>query len=577
MAGQRTRKSKSGPKKLVAAPIAHPISQKSDPPILATSPTAISAYHEEVLRQNEQLREAHFELEVSRDRYAQLYDDAPVGFMTLDRNGVIEKANLTALTLIGDPRAMVVNRPLLVFVHEDDRGLFLNFLLRCRNGLERHKQWVEVRLRCTGGRYAHVQLSAVGASRELGSGMVYLTALTDITGRMQLEEQRRKAEERVAQAMRERVAAQAANEAKDHFLAMLSHELRTPLTPALLGLSVMAEDETLSQKHRDEIKMVLNNLHLEVQLIDDLLDLNRILRGKFVSRTQHIDLRDVIRASIQICNGDHSHQLILLPNLYSTPLPVHGDRVRLQQVFWNILRNAMKFTPSGGQITLQAGRTRDAVIVRITDTGIGIEPNALTRIFDAFRQGSPGITRQFGGLGLGLAISKAILEAHQGNITASSEGKDRGTTFTVTIPLDLAREKALLAPQPPARHAAAQQKKNLRILLVEDHDDTRTAIARLLKTLGFKVDSSANAAQAIAAASRKKFDLVISDIGLPDRDGYELMRELRAQHHLKGIALSGYGMPLDQARSKQAGFEMHIVKPVSMEMLKEAIQDIASS
>lgn len=537
--------------------------------------SAISAYHEEILSQNEQLREAQFELEQSRDRYARLYEEAPVGYVTLDQNGVVEKANLTALKLLGASRETVVRRPLLVFVHEEDRGAFLNFLLICRSSAGPHKQWVEVRLRRLVGGFASVQLSSVGVCRDSGKGTVFLTALTDITGRVQSEGERRKTEEKIAQAVRERAAAQAANDAKDRFLAMLSHELRTPLTPVMLRLSAMVQEPGMEPQLRDDLNIVLNNIKLEVQLIDDLLDLSRILRGKFEPQMQEMDLRDVIRQAMEICDLDiRQKAMTIVPNIFSMPLPVRGDQLRLQQVFWNILRNAIKFTPNQGTITLSVIHAGDSIRVRVQDTGMGIEPNILPRIFGVFEQGNNAITRRYGGLGLGLTISKAILDAHGGSIEATSAGKDHGATFTVVLP---AHAQAIAEQCPSAVDAQkpdAPAKKPLRILLVEDHDDTRLAVSKLLTKLGYDLSSAANAAEATTAAAKDHFDLVISDLGLPDIDGYELMRQLRAQHDIKGIALSGFGMEGDQLRSKEVGFAMHMVKPVTIEALQKAIHSI---
>jgi PAS domain S-box-containing protein len=536
--------------------------------------SAISAYHEEVLVQNEQLKETQQELENSRDRFARLYDEAPVGYVTLDRNGVVERVNATALNLLGTVRTSMLGRPLLVFVHEDDRSAFLNFLLFCRANAAQKKQWVEVRLRLPEGRFAHVQISSVGVSRDSGNGMVYLAALTDVTGRVLLERERRKAEERVAEATRQRSAAQAASEAKDRFLAMLSHELRTPLTPALLRLSALAGDGALSERAREDVKLILDNVKLEVRLIDDLLDLSRILRGKFEPNLEHLDLREVITKSLQFCEPDiGARTVILTPKLFADPLPVYGDRVRLQQVFWNVLRNAVKFTPEGGRIVCDGDGSNGSIVVSVADSGIGIEPEAMARIFSVFEQGGNETTRRFGGLGLGLAISRAVLIAHQGTIEAYSAGRGEGSTFTISLPSDTAPPELETAAPPITQ--AAPPKKPLRILLVEDHNETRNAMARLLRKLGYELAAAPNATEAAEMAAQGHFDVVISDLGLPDRDGYDLMRELSGRHQLKGIALSGYGMEQDLARSKESGFAMHMVKPVTIEALAHAIDELS--
>lgn len=279
---------------------------------------SFSAYHEELLAQNEELQDAQRELEKSRDRYARLYDEAPVGYLTLDGNGVVEGVNATALKLLGTRRLTLLGRPLLVFAHPADRAAFLNYLLACRTHVGQARQWVELRLRHAAGHFVHVQLSSVAVSRDAGSGSVLLTALTDISGRVHLERERRRAEERVAEATRQQALAQAANEAKDRFLAMLSHELRTPLTPAVLRLSDLAGSADLPEAARDEIDLVLSNVKLEIRLIDDLLDLNRILSGKFEVNLEQLDLRDVITKSLQFCQPDASARTVILsPRLFA--------------------------------------------------------------------------------------------------------------------------------------------------------------------------------------------------------------------------------------------------------------------
>ncbi|HEY1765256.1 MAG TPA: ATP-binding protein [Opitutaceae bacterium] len=538
--------------------------------------TTLSAYHEEIIAQNDQLIEAQTELERSRDRYALLYNEAPVGYLTLDVNGVIEGANATAIRLLGVGRDTILRRPLLVYVHEDDRPAFLNYLLVCRSTINQRRHWVEVRLRRASGGFAHVQLSSVGVAREIGKGIVYLTALTDVSGRIQFEIERRRSEENIVEAKRERATLQAANEAKDRFLAVLSHELRTPLAPAVLQLSVLARDDSIARATRDDLTFILECVRLEVRLIDDLLDLSRILNGKFELHPEHLDLRDIIHESLQVCSPDlTARELVVVPRLLSNPLRVFGDRIRMQQVFWNIIRNAIKFTPEGGTITIDGEAANEQAVVQVSDTGIGIDAEFLPRVFHAFDQGGRETTRRYGGLGLGMSLSRAVVVAHGGTIEAWSEGKGRGSTFTVHLPLDSTKEPEVPSPDRRAPDASEPGRRSLRILLVEDHSATRAAMMRLLRKLGHELDSVPNATEAEAAAQHKKFDLVISDLGLPDRDGYELMRELRRQYNLTGIAVSGYGMDKDMLRSRDAGFAMHLVKPITIDVLEKAIDRLA--
>ena len=373
---------------------------------------------------------------------------------------------------------------------------------------------------------------------------------------------------------------EAANRAKDHFLATLSHELRTPLTPILVMASRLTADERLPAEARAGLDMIRRNVELEARLIDDLLDLTRITRGKLELHGELTDLRQLIRQALETCDeGELAARRVAL-ELDGEEHPLWGDPHRLTQVLWNLLRNALKFTQEGGRITVRLRReglpAASSLVVEVADSGIGIEPEALPHIFDAFDQGKSGTTRRFGGLGLGLAISRAIVELHGGRLTAASEGRDRGATFTVRLPLPglpAGVERAGEALFPPA--PALSDDRRLHILLVEDHVDTATAVAGLLRMLGHQVTETGTVAEALAAAERGGIDLVLSDLGLPDGHGHDLMRALAGRHRLPGIALSGYGMEEEVAKSRAAGFGLHLTKPVSLDALLVAIRQVA--
>jgi CheY-like chemotaxis protein len=271
-------------------------------------------------------------------------------------------------------------------------------------------------------------------------------------------------------------------------------------------------------------------------------------------------------------------------NLAGEPLTLNGDAVRLQQVFWNVIKNAVKFTPEGGNITIETFTTRndEKITVKIIDTGIGMTVQEIGRIFKAFSQGDhagSGGSHRFGGLGLGLSISRMLVELHAGAISATSAGPGQGATFIIELPLLSApagngssrTSDAVMATDSPA---VMPKKSGLRILLVEDHEATRTALAHLLTRRGYKVTTATSVAEARAVAQREKFDLVVSDIGLPDGDGYILMSELRAKFNLQGIALSGYGMEQDVKRGQKAGFIAHLIKPVRVESLEKALSEM---
>jgi two-component system CheB/CheR fusion protein len=348
--------------------------------------------------------------------------------------------------------------------------------------------------------------------------------------------------------------------------------------------------------------MIQRNVELEARLIDDLLDLTRISRGKLELRRREIDARRVIEHAVATIGPElAARDLRLDVRLAAEEHRVWADAPRLTQVLWNLLSNAVKFTPPGGAVAVESRlesaadcRGRRELAVEVRDTGIGIEPEVLPRIFDAFEQTDRRITRRFGGLGLGLAVSRAIVELHGGRLEAASEGRGRGAAFTLRLPLEAVQEDldetgvwfsrarpAGLAPAPPAK-GGTEANPPLRILLVEDHADTAEAMADLLRLMGHEVTVAGTVAAALDAAGAARegagrIDLVLSDLGLPDGSGQDLMRELSRLYGLRGIALSGYGMEEDVRRSREAGFLRHLTKPVDLQILESAIRQVAGS
>ncbi len=287
-----------------------------------------------------------------------------------------------------------------------------------------------------------------------------------------------------------------------------------------------------------------------------------------------------LRRAIEVCLPDiEARKIHFGVDLPDGAYLVEADAARLQQVFWNLLKNGIKFTPVGGCVGIRGRRDgADQIVVEVNDSGVGIEPEALPLIFHAFEQGERSRTRQFGGLGLGLTISKAMVELHGGSIAASNPGKDQGATFLVRLPLLTA------AARPSDRHdrrseaVAKPPARRLRILLVEEHGDTAWVMTRLLKASGHQVEAAADVATALNRAEEGEFDLLLSDLGLPDGSGLDLMRALRARgSQLPGIALSGYGQEQDIQQSRDAGFTVHVTKPVDIDRLMEAIRQVTES
>jgi signal transduction histidine kinase len=379
----------------------------------------------------------------------------------------------------------------------------------------------------------------------------------------------RRAEATAREAM---IAAESANRAKDRFLATLSHELRTPLTPALMTVSVLARDSDIAPSVREDLTMVQRNLELEVALIDDLLDLSRAASGKLRLHLQPVSLHEVLRHVMRICTSDIQVKRLDVREQFAADVDTVGaDASRLRQVFWNVLKNAVKFTPPNGRIRVTTESADGSIHVCIEDSGVGITPDLLPRIFDAFEQGADGPRGATTGLGLGLTIAKTIVDLHGGSIGARSGGVGCGAAFTVTLPLRMAASRGDESGT-PRPGADADASGSLRVLLVEDHADTATTLARLLDLSGHRVRTVGSVAAALDAASREAFDIVLSDIGLPDRSGYDLMLELKEKYGLKGIALTGYGMEEDVRRAHDAGFVEHVVKPINFDRLRAVIE-----
>ncbi len=369
----------------------------------------------------------------------------------------------------------------------------------------------------------------------------------------------------------------AANEAKDRFLATLSHELRTPLTPVLALVSSLERDERVPDWLRSQLNLMRRNVELEARLIDDLLDLTRVTSGKLELRREAVDVGDVLAHALRASGPEIAARGLRLveAGLHPRDLLAWADAPRLTQVFWNLLNNAAKFTPAPGSITVRSRSTGPEILIEVQDTGMGIDAEVLPRIFGAFEQAGRGITRRYGGLGLGLAVSRAIVRLHGGDLTASSPGAGCGATFTIRLPAGLP-EGNLDETLPGFVRPSIPSHRSLRLLLVEDHPDTAEAMADLLRDLGHQVAVASSVATAREVAEENGgFDLVISDLGLPDGSGLDLMRELSDRHGLRGIALSGYGMDEDIRRSRDAGFIAHLTKPVSLQTLQDTILQAA--
>jgi signal transduction histidine kinase len=367
---------------------------------------------------------------------------------------------------------------------------------------------------------------------------------------------------------------ESANRTKDEFLAMLSHELRTPLTPVVLALETLQKQWPQNEEARSTLEMIRRNIAVESHLIDDLLDLTRISKGKLELSLATLDAHTEIRNVVEMCRAEaEAKKTRLQVNLGATDHHIAADEARFQQIIWNLLKNAFKFSRQTGKVMISSSNeSPHQLTISVQDEGIGIPPDAIERIFDPFEQGERSLKQRFGGLGLGLAICKSLAQAHGASLIAKSDGINRGATFSLTI-----------RTVPPVQHAAGSEKqpqrsaRTFRILLVDDHADTCAILQKLLVARGHRVTATHDMRSALDRAERDHFDLIISDVGLPDGNGTELMTRLGAASRIPGIAMSGFGTNADREKSLAAGFSEHLVKPITMERLEAAIQTVLTS
>jgi CheY-like chemotaxis protein/nitrogen-specific signal transduction histidine kinase len=375
-------------------------------------------------------------------------------------------------------------------------------------------------------------------------------------------EERRRIEEAFRQADRR----------KDEFLAILAHELRNPLAPLFNSLQLLRLGEDLSpvaQSVRDVMERQVQHL---IRLVDDLLEISRISRGKIELRKQAVDVCSVIATAIEtsrplIDAGRHELTVSLPPE----PIVVDADPVRLSQVLANLLNNAARYTPVGGQIWVTAACRGDAIVISVRDTGVGIPPALQDRVFEMFARAEHSVVRAHGGLGIGLALAKAFVELHEGRITVRSAGENLGSEFVITLPLAPVQRREEPPPASDGRPAPC----SCRILVVDDSRAAANTLKSLLELLGHQVHTAYDAASAVESARRVRPQLVISDIGMPEVDGYELARRLRQTPGLEEVvlvALTGYGQKRDIELASAAGFDWHVVKPITLAGIQGALQ-----
>jgi PAS domain S-box-containing protein len=525
-------------------------------------------YEEENRRIREQLHASEIEAAEARlnrearklaRQWQTTFDAIGDAIALLDSGGAVIRVNRALARLLRQEPDSIAGASLLELLDPAARDQIRPVLVS--SGPKRERRPLELPL--WGGWYSFT-LDPVSQTDGVVSGAVCI--FSDVGERRRTEEELKTAKS----------AAEAANAAKDRFLAVLSHELRTPLTPVLMMASSMESDESLPGNVRDDAGMIRRSVELEVRLIDDLLDISRIIHGKLSLRRELRDIHKKLRHAVDMCRLDAADKRLHLEAQFNAECSVmECDGSRLQQVFWNLIKNAIKFTPPDGRVCVHTYNPGpDLLRVEVADTGIGIGPEKLSTVFDAFEQESDAVTREFGGLGLGLAISKALVEMHGGRIRADSPGPGQGSTFTVDLPL----VGKLAGQSPPDRPTEAGCGRKVRILLVEDHAATAQITAKLLRKFGHEVEVATDVRSAVEIGRSAPFDILLSDLGLPDGSGLDVMRTLREHApNVVGIALTGLGMPEDINRSREAGFAEHLTKPIDFESLRAVITRVTQT
>ncbi len=560
----------------------------------------LQIYEEELQLQNQELRVAQVELEKSLHRYAELFDLSPMGHLVLDEKGVIKDINLTAARLLERNRTSLPNYPFVHFVAPEDRAAFLTYMGRCRRRGESQVA-AELRLKTRSGALVdvelycnlesvtaqdpqfHVSIVDIGdrkrnqealfrAHQELEWRVEARTAELSRTNESLKHEIRER--ERLEKELRRHVRElDEADRQKNEFLAMLSHELRNPLSAIVNAGEVLrrqAEHHTLEPLGRIARIIKEQGSHLK-HLLDDLLDIARITQGKIALRQEIIDVATIVHQAVEANRAqlEERRQQLTVTSL-SKPAYLHADTTRCIQVLGNLLHNASKFTAPGGEIALTVELEGREVLIRVRDNGAGIPPELIERIFEPFVQEDRSLARSSGGLGIGLALVKRLVEMHGGRVEAQSAGAWQGSEFKVWLPLTAPPPKALASDPLSAGRRAGP----LTVLAVDDNADYADSLRELLAVFGYEVHVCYDGEAALQFAHQQQADVVLLDIGMPEMDGYELARRLREEAGFKDIpliAISGYGSAEDRRRCQEAGIDHHLVKPVDIDALRELL------
>ena len=515
----------------------------------------------ELEMQNRELRDAQERLESSRARYADLYDFTPVGCLTIGADERIQEINLTGAALLGRDRADIIGRPFLGIVPLRERAMV--FHDHVRSCLEKRcRTDVEIEFVPRGRSPMLLHVTSAPMLDASGKATACRTALTDVTDRRRAEN------------------AEADAHMKEEFLGTVSHELRTPLTAILVWVGLLQErrrrGESIAPDELGQaLEVIARNASVQGRLIEDILDVSRILAGKLRVELHPIDVEPIVREAVEVLRPAAQAKGIAVSVSAAPRTFVLGDTVRLTQVLTNLLNNAIKFTQSGGRIEVDVSAEGERMRIVVRDTGRGIAAQDLPHVFERFTQVDGSTTRSAGGLGLGLAIVDHLVRSHGGDVTASSPGLGLGATFTVRLRRPADPVVPYLSPPPRARNEEATRLDGCNVLCVDDDADAAVVMALVLEERGAHVTTAGSAAEAIAVLSASTPDVVISDIGLPGEDGYSLMQRIRALpgegSRVPAIALTAYAGPASSRRAFEAGFQHFISKPITADALLRAV------
>lgn len=522
--------------------------------------------------EREKLRRARQEAET---RYRRLFEGVPVGLYRLSPDGQILEANPALVQLLGyrDREDMLSRARIDTHV---DTGMYEAWKKQIdREGIVQDR---ETQLWRCDSKPLWVRHNARAVKDQRGQLLYYEGALEDITDRRQVEQERDRLLVREQQAREE---AETANRLKDEFLATLSHELRTPLNAMMGWVQLVRTNKLSAEQVARALETIERNANAQAQLINDILDVSRIIRGNVQLQLVPLDLQKVISATVESLQPTaQAKNIALVAECEPTVDLANVDAERLQQVVWNLLTNGIKFTPKGGSVTVRLTYSETTAMIQVIDTGIGISPEFLPYIFERFRQVEGTSKRSHGGLGLGLAIVRHLVELHGGTVAVESPGAGKGSTFSVQLPL--IEGNSLKNPQ-KQKHEQTEDKSpalaGITILVVEDEADSREFVTLVLEGCGATVIPAASVCEALAGLDKKQPDVLVSDIGMPGEDGYDLIGRIRdrADWTFPAIALTAYARDKDKQRALEAGFQVHLAKPLDPEKLIAAIARLVSN